>query len=63
MLGMLLLAAFVLDLRSATIASWLVWLLVLGAGAGLLLANQGGLVAFGGAWFVFGVVLLQRSSE
>ena len=63
MLGMLLLAAFVLALRSATIASWVVWLLLFGTGAALLLANQGGLVAFGGAWFVFGVVLLQKSSS
>lgn len=63
MLGMLLLAAFVLALRSATIASWVVWLLLFGTGAALLFANQGGRVAFGGAWFVFGVVLLQKSSS
>ena len=63
MLGMLLLARFVLALGSATIASWVVWLLLFGTGTALLFANQGGLVAFGGAWFVFGVVLLQRSNE
>ena len=61
LLAMLLLVAFILALRSATIESWLVWLLLFGTGAALLLANQGGLVAFGGAWFVFGVVLLQKS--
>lgn len=63
MLGMLLLAAFTLTLRSATIASWVVWLLLIGTVAAVLLANQGGLVAFGGAWLVLGVVLLQRSNR
>jgi hypothetical protein len=61
MLGMLLLAAFILSLRSATVASWVVWLLLVGTGAALLLANQGGFVAFGGAWLVLGVVLIQLS--
>jgi hypothetical protein len=63
LLGMLLLVAFVLALRSAAIASWVVWLLLFGTGAALLFANQDGFVAFGGAWFVFGVVLLRKSSS
>lgn len=63
MLGMLLLVGFTLSLRRTPIARSLVWLLLLGAGAGILLFNQGGLVAFGGAWFVLGVVLIQKSKE
>jgi hypothetical protein len=63
MLGMVLLAAFTLALRSAMIASWVVWLLLVGTVAALLLANQGGLVAFGSVWLVLGVVLLHRSSR
>jgi hypothetical protein len=63
MLGMLLLAAFTLTLRSATLASWVALLLLFGTVAALLFANQGGFVAFGGAWFVLGVVLLWRSGR
>ena len=63
MLGMLLLVGLTLSLRRTPIARWLVWLLLLGAGAGILLFTQGGLVAFGGAWFVLGVVLIQTSKE
>lgn len=63
MLGMLLLVGFTLTLRRAPIARWLVWLLLSSAGAGILLFNQGGLVAFGTAWFVFGLALFQRSKE
>ena len=63
MLGMLLIAAFLLTLRSATIALWVVWMLFFGTLAALLFANQGGFVAFGVAWLVLGVVLLQTPSR
>ena len=63
MLGMLFLIGFTLTLRRTPIAPWLVWLLLLGSIMGILLANQGGLVVFGGAWLIFGVVLIQKSGS
>jgi hypothetical protein len=58
LVGMLLLIGFSLGLRRTTLPNWVVWLLVVGAGIGILLANQGGYIAFGTAWIVLGVVLL-----
>jgi hypothetical protein len=58
-LGMFLLVGFALTLRRAPMPRGLVWLLLLGGAAGILLANQGGYVAFGGAWVVLGVALIR----
>jgi hypothetical protein len=65
MLGMLLLFGFGLALMRAPIPTWCTGLLLVGTAAGLLLANQGGLIAFGCACVLFGVVLLRplRLSE
>ena len=62
-LGMFLLVGFTLTLRRAPIAPWLVGLLLLGTIAGIVLAEQGGYIAFGSAWLVFGVVLIRRSGS
>ncbi|MDQ3659538.1 MAG: hypothetical protein M3454_00455 [Actinomycetota bacterium] len=59
MLGMLLLFVFGLALRRAPIPTWCTGLLLLGTAAGMLLANQGGLIVFGCSLVLFGLVLLR----
>jgi hypothetical protein len=57
MLGMLLLVGFELALTRSQLPIWCTGLLLLGTAAGLLLANQGGLIVFGCSWIVFGCLL------
>lgn len=59
MLGMVLLFLFSLALRRAPIPTWPAGLLLVGTAAGTLLANQGGLVAFGCSWMLLGLVLVR----
>jgi hypothetical protein len=63
MVGFLLLLVFALALTRARLQpTWAVWLLVAGTAAGLLLANQGGLIMFGLAWIVVAYFLLYRQA-
>jgi hypothetical protein len=58
--GLLLLIAFSIGLSQTTFPRWVVWLLVVGTGLGILFANQGGFIAFGIAWVILGIVLLRK---
>lgn len=58
-LGMFLLLAFELTLTRAQIPNWSTGVLLVGTVAGVLLANQGGLIAFGCSWVLFGIALLR----
>lgn len=60
MLGMLLLLVFILVLPRGEIPAWCARLLLVGTTAGILFANQGGQIAFGAAWCVFGAFLLRQ---
>lgn len=61
MLGMLLLLIFALALtRERFVPRPSSWLLVVGTAAGLLTANQGGLILFGVVWMVLAYVLVFR---
>jgi hypothetical protein len=63
LLGIMLLLVFSVALtRARLLPSWTSWLLVGGTAAGLLFANQGGLVLFGLAWVVVGLVVLNHQS-
>jgi hypothetical protein len=59
-LGLLLLIVFSFGLIRTPLPRWVVWLLVIGTGLGILLANQGGFIAFGIALIVLGTVLLRK---
>jgi hypothetical protein len=61
MVGFLALLVFAVALtRVHLIPTWAGWLLLVGITAGLLGANQGGLVVFGLAWVVLGSVLYRH---
>ena len=61
MVGFLLLLVLAVALtRVRLIPTWASWLLLVGTAAGLLGANQGGLVVFGLAWVVLGSVLYRH---
>ena len=57
MIGMLLLLTFELALPRVGIPIWYTGLLILGTAAGILMANQGGLILFGCSWILFGSAL------
>jgi hypothetical protein len=58
----LIVTAIALSLRHV-VPPWAAWLLAAGALTGLLFAYQGGLIAFGIAWIVFGVALVMSPRE
>ena len=62
LLGMLLLVAFGVMLTRVGLPSWCTWFLVLGTVLGIVVGEQGGLIAFGLTWFAFGLALVRMSS-
>ncbi len=64
-LGLLLLFVFGLALMRTPIPTWCTGLLLIGTAAGILRAEQGGMIVFGCSWVLFGLVLFRplRLSE